>query len=83
MADRSDRLWAYSKATAGTGGLAAVLSTDAGGLRQATVSVLHMLLASWSSAEFWASIEALLLQTERVSHASWIRVSQPFPASQL
>lgn len=66
MQDRPDRLWEYSKATNGTGGLAALLSIDIDSLRAGATDLLHLLLVSWDTQEFWAFMATMMGHVEKV-----------------
>lgn len=52
-------MWAYNKATAGTGGLAAVLGSSLPGLREASAQLLGSLVLPWPSPAFTAALEGI------------------------
>lgn len=63
--ERSDQVWAYNKATAGTGGLAVVLPEE-GGLSSSAADLLCLLPMPWHTDEFWTALQDLFWQTKKV-----------------
>lgn len=65
LSERSDQVWAYNKATVGTGGLAVLLLLGDEELANCAETVFCPLLFSWSTKEFWAALQDLFHQLEK------------------
>ncbi len=57
-----------SDGTAGTGGLAALLSSGPPGLREEAGGLLESMLHLWPSQGFWEALGAIVLRLSQVCH---------------